>query len=284
MTGVVVGVGDAVTGTVLSGSMLLALPLAVLAGLVSFASPCVLPLIPGYLGYVTGMAGAAREAAATPVAPAGVAGEGPGGATAVAARPRLADVGRGRMLAGVALFIGGFTLVFVAFGVLAGSLGAALAQGQDVVTRVLGVVVVVMGLVFTGWLPIAQRERRIHLAPTAGLWGAPLLGVVFGLGWAPCIGPTLVAIYTLALDEASAGRGALLSVAYCLGLGLPFVLIALFFQRSARALAVLRRHRVAIMRTGGLVLVVVGLALVTGVWGTWTGSLQGLVSGFETAL
>ncbi|MBX9246742.1 cytochrome c biogenesis protein CcdA [Actinotalea ferrariae] len=268
-----------VTGTVLGGSMLLAVPLAVLAGLVSFASPCVLPLVPGYLGYVTGMAGASRAAAPAPPAP-----RGGGVATTTAPAPTLAAVGRGRLLAGVGLFVAGFTLVFVAFGVLAGSLGAALVQWSDVVTRVLGVVVVVMGLAFLGWLPFGRTERRLHLAPRAGLWGAPLLGVVFGLGWAPCIGPTLVAVYTLALDGASAGRGAVLSVAYCVGLGLPFLLVALGLERSQRALGFLRRHRVAVMRIGGGVLVAVGLALVTGLWGVWTQSLQGLVSGFETVL
>ncbi|WP_182112121.1 MULTISPECIES: cytochrome c biogenesis CcdA family protein [unclassified Actinotalea] len=259
--------GD-VTGTVLGGSMLLAIPLALLAGLVSFASPCVLPLVPGYLGYVTGMAGASR---------AGRSPGDPAGAT-------LTDVRRGRLLVGVGLFVAGFTLVFVLFGVLAGSLGAVLAQWSDPVTRVLGVVVVLMGLAFLGWLPFGQRERRLHVAPRAGLWGAPLLGVVFGLGWAPCIGPTLVAVYTLALDGASAGRGAVLSVAYCLGLGLPFLLVALGLERSQRALGFLRRHRVAVMRIGGGVLVAVGLALVTGLWGTWTASLQGLVAGYETVL
>ncbi len=252
------GIGGSVQETVLSGSMLLALPLAVLAGLVSFASPCVLPLVPGYLGYVTGMAGSSA-----------------GGPT------RLAQVARSRMLTGVALFIAGFTLVFVLLGVLAGSVGSALVRYSDPITRVLGLVVVLMGLAFAGWVPFAQRERRFHVSPRAGVWGAPLLGVVFGLGWAPCIGPTLVAVYTLALDQASAARGAILSVAYCLGLGLPFLLIALGLERSARLLGVLRRHPVAIMRTGGIVLVLVGLALVTGLWGTWTQSIQGLIGGFE---
>ncbi len=182
---------------------------------------------------------------------------------------------------GVGLFVAGFTVVFVVLGVLAGTVGQALLRHADLITRVLGVVVVVMGLVFAGWLPIGQRERRIHLAPTAGLWGAPLLGLVFGLGWVPCIGPTLVAVYTLALDQASAGRGAVLSVAYCLGLGLPFVLVALSLERSQRALKVLRDHKVAVMRVGGGLLVLVGLALVTGLWSTLTDGLQGLVGGFE---
>lgn len=270
-------IGDSVQATVLGGSMLLAVPLAVVAGLVSFASPCVLPLVPGYLGFVSGMAGGlAADAAAVGAGPGGA---GPGG-TAAGGRT-LTQVRRGRLMLGVGLFVAGFTVVFVVLGVLAGTVGQALLRHADVITRVLGVVVVVMGLVFAGWLPIGQRERRIHLAPTAGLWGAPLLGLVFGLGWVPCIGPTLVAVYTLALDQASAGRGAVLSVAYCLGLGLPFVLVALSLERSQRALAVLRDHRVAVMRVGGGLLVLVGLALVTGLWSTLTDALQGLVGGFE---
>lgn len=260
------------TDAVLSGSMLLAVPVAVLAGLVSFASPCVLPLVPGYLGFVSGMAGGAAGGAAGLTGDAGSGGTG------------LATVRRGRVVLGVLLFVAGFTVVFVALGVLAGSVGGALLRHADVLTRVLGVVVVAMGLAFAGWLPIGQRERRLHVAPTAGLWGAPLLGLVFGLGWVPCIGPTLVAVYTLALDEATAGRGAVLSVAYSLGLGLPFALVALFLERSTVALRVLRDHRVAVMRIGGGLLVAVGLALVTGWWTVLTDALQGLVAGFEPVL
>lgn len=271
---VVAGVGEVFQSTVLSGSMLLAVPFALVAGLVSFASPCVLPLVPGYLGYVSGMAGAQGGRGRR-----GGSGGGSGGGGTATLAP-----GRGRVLAGVGLFVAGFTAVFVLFGVLAGSLGALVNQWSDPITRVLGVVVVLMGLVFLGWMPFAQRERRLHLAPTAGLWGAPLLGVVFGLGWAPCIGPTLVAVYTLALDEASAGRGAVLSVAYCLGLGLPFLLIALALDRSSRVLRVLRERRRLIQQVGGAVLVLVGLALVSGLWTAWTTSLQGLIGGFETVV
>jgi len=283
-------IGDSVQATVLGGSMLLAVPLAVVAGLVSFASPCVLPLVPGYLGFVSGMAGGLAADAAVGTAPSGTsagaaptgpAGPAPGGTAPSGASGVLARVHRGRLMLGVGLFVAGFTVVFVVLGVLAGTVGQALLRHADLITRVLGVVVVVMGLVFAGWLPIGQRERRIHLAPTAGLWGAPLLGLVFGLGWVPCIGPTLVAVYTLALDQASAGRGAVLSVAYCLGLGLPFVLVALSLERSQRALKLLRDHKVAVMRVGGGLLVLVGLALVTGLWSTLTDGLQGLVGGFE---
>lgn len=298
---VLLGIGDTVQATVLDGSLLAALALAVLAGLVSFASPCVLPLVPGYLGYLGGMAGAGRvsTAGSTPAddgAPAHPADDGAptladDGAPVAQASPRTtarpapgAPARQWRTLAGVALFVAGFTAVFVAFGVLAGSLGAAVVQWSDVITRVLGVVVIAMGLVFVGWIPFAQRQARLRIAPVAGLWGAPVLGVVFGLGWTPCIGPTLVAVYTLALDGGSAGRGAALSVAYCIGLGLPFLLLAAGLDRSARALGFLRTHRLVIMRTGGVLLVLVGLALVTGAWAAFTSSLQGLIGGFETVV
>lgn len=295
-------VGDIQT-TVLDGSMLLALPLAVLAGLVSFASPCVLPLVPGYLGYVGGMVGAgmpaggatagSRAAGRTPVPPelpsAAMPGPSPDSGTPGRTSGRTAVppgpvAGRRRTVLGVALFVGGFTVVFVAFGVLAGSLGGFVAQWSDLITRVLGVVVIGMGLVFLGWIPWAQGQAKLRIAPATGLWGAPVLGIVFGLGWTPCIGPTLVAVYTLALDEGSAGRGALLSVAYCLGLGLPFLLIALGMDRSTGAMGFLRTHRLAIMRTGGVLLVLVGVALVTGLWAAFTGALQGVIGGFETVV
>lgn len=275
-------IGD-VQATVLGGSMLLALPLAVLAGLVSFASPCVLPLVPGYLGYVSGMVGTAARRSPVPPELTSAAMPEPNPDRGTPGRAGV-EAGRWRTVAGVALFVAGFTVVFVAFGVLAGSLGGFLVQWGDLLTRVLGVVVIGMGMVFIGWIPFAQRQARLRLAPATGLWGAPVLGVVFGLGWTPCIGPTLVAVYTLALDEGSAARGAALSVAYCLGLGLPFLLIALGADRSARAVGFLRTHRLTIMRVGGAVLVLVGLALVTGLWGAFTGALQGLIGGFETVL
>ncbi|MBO3083473.1 cytochrome c biogenesis CcdA family protein [Cellulomonas fengjieae] len=254
--------GDAFGQTVVSGSLLLAIPVALLAGLVSFASPCVLPLVPAYVGYLGGMTGAAERVAV------------PTGTTLVRTAPA-----RSRVLLGVALFVAGFTAVFVALAVLAGSLGGLLVEYQDPITRVLGVVVIVLGLGFLGLIPFLQNERRLHLAPRAGLWGAPLLGVTFGLGWVPCIGPTLAAILTLSLDEGSAGRGALLAAVFCLGLGLPFLLVALGIDRSARMLGFLRRHRLAIMRIGGGMLVILGLALVTGVWGTWSSWLQGVLVG-----
>ena len=264
-------IGDTFATTVWSGSMLLAVPVAVIAGLVSFASPCVLPLVPGYVGYVSGMAAATT----------GDGGKASGGTTTAT---RVAAPSRGRVLAGVGLFVAGFTLVFVALMFAAGAIGVHLVRWEDVITRVLGVVVILMGFAFLGALPFLQRERRLHVSPQAGLWGAPLLGIVFGLGWTPCLGPTLVAVQALSLSEASAGRGAILGVAYCLGLGVPFLLIALGLQSSQRMLGFLRRHRLAIMRIGGGLLVLIGLALVTGLWTTWTTSLQGWIGGYVTVV
>jgi cytochrome c-type biogenesis protein len=254
--------GDAFGRAVTSGSLLLAIPVAVVAGLVSFASPCVLPLVPAYVGYLGGMTGSADRLGS------------PAGTTLVRTAPA-----RSRVLLGVGLFVAGFTAVFVALAALAGSLGGVLVEYQDVISRVLGVVVIVLGLGFLGLVPFLQNEKRVHLAPRAGLWGAPLLGVTFGLGWVPCIGPTLAAILTLSLDGGSAGRGALLAVAFCLGLGLPFLLVALGIESSTTMLGFLRRHRLAIMRLGGGMLVILGLALVTGVWGTWSSWLQGVLVG-----
>lgn len=239
---------------VFSGSLLAAAPVALLAGFVSFASPCVLPLVPGYLGYVGGMTGAdLRE---------------------------VAGSDKRRLLAGVALFIGGFSVVFVGLGLVFVQIGAALTPWLDVVMRVLGVVVILLGLAFLGWIPFLQREARVHVAPRTTLAGAGLLGVTFGLGWAPCIGPTLAAISILALPTGSPVRGGILALAYCAGLGLPFLLLALGFQRFSGALGFLRRHRRAIMRIGGGLLVLVGLALATGLWGRLIGVVQGWVGGF----
>ncbi|WP_218866887.1 cytochrome c biogenesis CcdA family protein [Cellulomonas soli] len=257
--------------------MLLAIPVAVLAGLVSFASPCVLPLVPGYLGYLGGMSAGIPGGAPDPGSPA--ARRGSRGGTRTLSRTAAQTAAGRRLPLGVGLFVAGFTAVFVAYGALAGSLGSLLVRWQDPITRVLGVVVILMGLAFLGFVPFLQQDRRLHLAPRAGLWGAPLLGLTFGLGWAPCIGPTLAAILTLSLTDASAGRGALLAVAFCVGLGLPFVLVALGVERSARVLGFLRRHRLAVMRAGGAMLVVLGLALVTGVWTQWASWLQGLLTG-----
>jgi cytochrome c-type biogenesis protein len=253
---VIQGLGGTFADTVLSGSLLAAVPVALLAGLISFVSPCVVPLVPGYLGYVSGMAGAS--------------------ATERASKPRL--------VLGVAMFVAGFTAVFVVLGVAFASLGASVGSQLDTITRVLGVLVVVMGFVFLGAVPFMQRERRVHVSPKAGMWGAPLLGVVFGLGWTPCIGPTLGAVLTLSLSEATATRGVILAVVYSLGLGLPFLVLALWIERSRAILGWLRRHRLALMRTGGAVLVVLGLLLVTGLWGQIAMQMQQWIDGAWVAV
>lgn len=277
MTGVLLAsAGSAFQHQVSSGPLALAIPVAAIAGLVSFLSPCVLPLVPGYLSYVTGLSGAdlAGDRPAPPVASVG-----PGG-TAVAVRTLHLP----RVLVGSSLFVLGFSLVFVSYGALFGSLGAALIAHQEVISRVLGGVTILLGLAFMGVVPGTQREFRLHRTPALGLAGAPLLGVLFGLGWTPCVGPTLGAVQTLAADSASAGRGALLSFAYCVGLGLPFIAAGLGFRRALGVFAVVRRHYAWVMRVGGLLLVTIGLLLVTGVWDRITIDLRLLVPGFTTAV
>ncbi|MFM1965664.1 MAG: hypothetical protein RL134_1389 [Actinomycetota bacterium] len=250
--------------TVASGSLVLAILLAFAAGVVSFASPCVLPLAPGYLSYVTGLTGAE------------IAGEERGGTTTVLVKSRV--------LLGSVLFVLGFSVVFVSYGLLFGSLGALLLEYQAIISRILGVLVIVMGLSFMGVIPGMQREWRMHRMPSYSVWGAPLLGVLFGLGWTPCIGPALTAVQSLAFTEASAARGALLSLVYCLGLGLPFILLGLLFRQAAGTLAWVRRHYTLIMRIGGGILVAIGILLVSGIWDSITIWMRTLVPGFETPL
>ena len=252
--------GDTLAGLVTDGPLLVAAGVAALVGLVSFASPCVLPLVPGYLSYVTGLVGSGVRTTAPAPAPIG------GGATATAVEATDARPPRGRMVLGALLFVLGFTAVFVVVGTAIGGLGRLLLVYNDVITRVFGVVVIVVGLGFLGWIPLLQRTKRLTLRPAAGLAGAPLLGVVFGLGWTPCLGPTLAAVYSLAATEATAGRGAVLSVAYCLGLGVPFVLVAVGARWALGATSFLKRHARAVTRVGGAILVLVGVLLVTGAW------------------
>ena len=271
------GVGDSFARAVTDGPMLLAIPVALLAGLVSFLSPCVLPLVPGYLSYVTGLSGADLGEHAPVRASSG-------GGTAVLTEPRTATVLRGRVLLGSVLFVLGFSVVFVSEGLLFGQLGAALLEHKDAVDRILGGLTIMLGLAFMGYIPGLQREVRIHALPRAGLLGAPLLGVLFGVGWTPCLGPTLAAVQTLAYQQASAGRGALLTAAYCLGLGVPFILTGLAFRRALGAFAVIKRHYALVTRLGGGLLVAIGVLLVTGLWNSLVIHLQVLVSGTTTVV
>ena len=267
--------GETFSGLVADGPLLVAAGVAALVGLISFASPCVLPLVPGYLSYVAGLVGTGEPAAE---------GTGSGG-TATAVRTAVSP--RTRMVLGAVLFVLGFTAVFVAFGTAFGGLGRLLLQHADLLNRVFGVVTVLVGLAFLGWLPLLQRTARISARPAGGLAGAPLLGIVFGLGWTPCLGPTLSAVYSLAFTEATATRGALLGLAYCLGLGVPFVLVALGARSAMGATAFLRRNARAVTRFGGAVLVVVGLLLLTGAWTELMGWLRSWLAapGFaETSL
>jgi cytochrome c-type biogenesis protein len=240
--------------TVTDGPLLAAAGVAALVGVIGFLSPCVLPLVPGYLSYVAGLSGDD-------------------------ARPS-----QRRMVLGALLFVLGFTAIFVAQGVLFGELGSSIRVHALAIERVLGIVTIVMGVVFLGAVPLLQRELRFHRLPRAGLVGAPLLGVVFGLAWTPCLTPTLSAVNALAYTQGSAGRGALLQVFYCLGLGLPFVLVAIGFGWVASALAFVRRHRRVIGQVGGVLLIAIGVLLVTGEWNHWMDMLRakvGPASGFD---
>ena len=270
------GVADSFVSAVTDGSLVVAVPVAVVAGLVSFLSPCVLPLVPGYLSFVTGLSGA--ELGQRPPA------RGPGPTPGDLLERTEAPVRRGRVLVGASLFVLGFSAVFVTSGALFGGLGSLLLEHQRVVDRVLGVLTIVMGLAFLGVVPGMQREVRLHRLPSPGLAGAPLLGVLFGVGWTPCLGPTLAAVQTLAYREASAGRGALLTAAYCLGLGVPFLLTAVAMRRALGAFEVVKRHYAVVMRVGGVLLIVVGLLLVSGLWQDMMIEVRGWVSGFETTV
>ncbi len=261
-------VGETFQNSVTDGPLLVAMAVSLLAGTISFFSPCVLPLVPGYLSYVAGLAGnTATSESAAAIAPdsSDVAGS-PPTATATTATAVQAAPPRGRMVTGALLFVLGFTVVFTSFGAAFGGLGRVLLEQQRVITIVLGLVTILLGFAFLGLIPLLSRQWRFNRLPRAGLTGAPLLGVVFGLGWTPCLGPTLGAINGLAFTEASAGRGALLGFTYCLGLGIPFVLTALGAGRALRVSDFARRHAGTVMKVGGGFLVLIGVLLVTGAW------------------
>ncbi|MER5751395.1 cytochrome c biogenesis protein CcdA [Streptomyces sp. NPDC002088] len=242
--------------TVLNGALLVALPIALLGGLVSFFSPCVLPLVPGYLSYVTGVTGT-----------------------------DLAEARRGRMVAGASLFVLGFTAVFVSSGALFGYFGDTLQSQRDVLSKVLGALMILMGVFFMGLMPwLTQREFRFHKRPVTGLIGAPLLGALFGIGWTPCIGPTLASVLALSSQQSSAGRGAILTVAYCLGLGVPFVLAAVAFRKALGAFGWVKRHYAWVMRIGGTMMIVTGVLLLTGAWDHLVQDMQSWSNGFTVGI
>jgi cytochrome c-type biogenesis protein len=238
---------------VISGGLWLAIPIALAAGLLSFLSPCVLPLVPGYLGYVSGV---------------------------TSGRERT----RGRMLAGVGLFVAGFSVVFLAVSLLVGTVGVFVTQYTDIILRVAGVVVILMGIVFIGQVSFLQRTLKPGWQPRTGLIGAPLLGIVFAIGWTPCVGPTLIAVQSMVLDQGSLGRALIIGVAYCIGLGIPFLLVAIGFGWVGGSVRWVKRHIRAVNIAGGALLILIGLLMVTGVWRGVISGFGAVISGFNPVL
>lgn len=240
-----------VSEIVLDGGLWLAIPIAIAAGLLSFLSPCVLPLVPGYLGYVSGVAeGRERK--------------------------------RARMVLGAVLFVLGFTAVFLAINFLGATAARFFLEYQDLLQRIGGAIIIVLGLVFIGQVSFLQRTIKPSWQPPMGLAGAPLLGIVFALGWTPCLGPTIATILPMAAFDPA--RAVLLACFYCLGLGIPFVLVALGLGWVSSSIAWVKRHIRVVNIVGGVLLIVVGILLVTGLWNLWLSDLQAVIGGFFPAL
>ncbi|MGC4877474.1 cytochrome c biogenesis CcdA family protein [Micromonospora sp. DT43] len=270
--------GETFQELALSGPLVLAIGAAALAGLVSFLSPCVLPLVPGYLSYVTGLAGADLEGRRPAVDPAPATG-------GVAVKERTASVAvKGRVLAGTLLFIAGFTVVFVATAILFAGIGRIFFDYKRELQIGIGALIIVLGLGYLGLIPALQREFRISRLPSAGLLGAPVFGAVFALSWVPCTGPTLGAVMGMAATSGQSDRAVVLAVAYCLGLGIPFVVFGLGFERLLGVFRAIRRNSRWVTRVGGALLILIGLALVTGGWQSFVIWLQTTVGVGEVSI
>ena len=273
------------TDTILTGPYLLAALLALAAGAVSFASPCVVPLVPGYLAYLASLVGA--ETAVVPVNPTAGSGAAGSGAAGSPGRREPTSGVRTRAVLATCLFVLGFTVVFLGQSVVVVGLSRALLANTDTLMLVGGTITVVMGVAMLGLITPLQAERRLHLRPTGRYVGAPLLGAVFALGWTVCLGPTLVGVLALAGATdwgGSAWRGLSLVLFYCAGLGLPFVAVAFGFGWAASGLGFLRRHTRTIQVVGAIGLIVLGLLMMTGLWGSFVAWLQGRVAGVGTLL
>lgn len=237
----------------LGGELWLAVPIAIAAGLLSFLSPCVLPLVPGYLGYVSGVTSGREKT-------------------------------RGRMLVGVGLFVAGFSLVFLAVSLLVGTVGVFVIHFTDIILRIAGVIVILMGIVFIGQVSFLQRTIKPGWQPRTGLIGAPLLGIVFAVGWTPCVGPTLIAVNAMALDQGDLGRALIIGLAYCIGLGIPFLLVAIGFGWVGGSVQWVKRHIRAVNIAGGVLLIVIGVLMVSGLWRAIISSLGAVIGGLQNPL